>query len=269
MTAPPLIVIGATGGTGGSVLRTILEAAGAWLGRTLTEEIDEADSTPLAGDEANRHGDFVPFARLLGQWVPQVLAATRSLEYGRDDLPPGLFDRMVEETRGVAAALWEHRPVPEPLLWGWKNPRSIFVLPVLAAALPSVSFVHLVRDGRVIARSDNRIQMQRHYADLFGRPPRDDLDRETMRFWAATNLQARACGLRLLGERYQPLRLEDICGPDHPGLRVLLHRLVPELPAAGLAAALAAAPAAPLPLPAADDPLTPLGDATLAAFGYL
>ena len=44
--------------------------------------------------------------------------------------------------------------------WGWKEPRSIYLVPFLDAAMPSLRFLHFVRDGRDMAFSENQNQLR-------------------------------------------------------------------------------------------------------------
>ena len=55
----------------------------------------------------------------------------------------------------LAALLLEHCAALEPgRPWGWKEPRSIYLLPFFHRHLPALRFLHVVRDGRDMALSD-------------------------------------------------------------------------------------------------------------------
>ena len=202
------VVLGATGGTGSSMLRTALAGVGAYMGEVLPVGCEAELGRPLTGVEVNRHGDFLPFMAVLDRIVPTILRAGRSLDYAVSDLPPDLARDALAQVRRTVDDLRAGKP-EGAAVWGWKNPRTIFVLPLLAEVMPDLTYVHVIRDGRAVAISPNQIQMERHYTDLFADQPGPDKAVASIRFWAATNLQAMACGQRLFGDRYHLFRLED------------------------------------------------------------
>jgi hypothetical protein len=272
MTERPL-ALGATGGTGSSMVRAALAAAGAYLGETLPVDYDTEVGRPLIGVEANRHGDHMPFAALLGRIVPPILAAARTLDYSLSDLPPVLARNALAEVRRTITDLRVGRPAGTAV-WGWKNPRTLFILPFLAEILPDLTYVHVVRDGRTVAVSPNQMQMERHFTDLFGQAPGNDQAMASMRFWAATNAQAMTCGRRLFGDRYWLFRLEDGAAPTQDGVfPALVRDLLPDCPADRLAAA--GRLLAPPPRHGWDDleperraAIEAAGAETLSRFGY-
>ncbi|HYG89631.1 MAG TPA: sulfotransferase [Azospirillum sp.] len=227
------VVLGATGGTGSSLVRTALATAGVYLGDVLPVDYDTEVGRPLTGVEANRHGDHMPFAAVLGRIVPPILTAARTLDYRLSDLPPALARDALAEVREAVGKLNAGRPAGAAA-WGWKNPRTLFILPLLAEVLPDLTYVHVIRDGRTVAISPNQLQMERHYADLFADRPGPDRAVASMRFWAAVNAQAMACGRRLFGDRYRLFRLEDAGSDTFPAL---VRDLLPGCPPERLAAA--------------------------------
>ncbi|RKQ68130.1 sulfotransferase [Oceanibaculum indicum] len=253
------VLIGATGGSGTRAIREALVAAGFFMGTTV-----------------NHAGDLRHAPPVLDRLINPVLERTGSLDYRLEDLSNALVATGLEGLRGVAAKVLEEGS--QPSLWGWKNPRLMFVLPFLAEALPDLRFIHVVRDGRDIALSDNRQQIDRHFAARHGHAAPQEPDAlalAAIRFWSETNLEALACGEALLGERYHLLRLEDATAPDSPALAELLRLLRPDIDAASLAAAQQAVAHRPghgrwRDLPA--DSLAALEEAGrpgLARFGYL
>ena len=228
MSAPAAgpVLIGATGGSGTRAIREALIAAGFFMGTTV-----------------NHAGDLRHAPPVLDLLINPVLERTGSLDYRLTELPEALVETGLDGLRGVAATVQAEGGQAErndPMLWGWKNPRLIFVLPFLAAALPGLRFIHVVRDGRDIALSDNRQQIGRHFAARYGHAAPQEPDAlalAAIRFWSETNLEALACGQALLGDRYHLLRLEDATAPDSPALAELLRALRPDIGAASLAAA--------------------------------
>jgi hypothetical protein len=133
------------------------------------------------------------------------------VDYAPSALPPALTEKIVsayraagERHRGAMSSGWQ---------WGFKNPRQMFLLPVLRLAFPSARFVHLVRDGRDMLLSDNTTQARKHFRSLFGFPF-DQSIQHIAHFWAKTNLEANIYGTEAFGSGYTVVRIEDLCGTD-------------------------------------------------------
>lgn len=254
---PPLL-IGATGGSGTRAVQGLLADAGFFMGTRLNE----------AGDAM----DFEPF---LDAVINPLLQATRSLDYRPADLPGPLAGDIDERFAQALSAFRQDRPEQGP--WGWKNPRSMFVLPLIADRFPGMGFVHLVRDGRDMAFSVNQNQPFKHYAALFG----DDFDRDDERavrlasiaLWQRANLDVARWGERHLGDRYVRIRFEDLCAAPRATMDDLIDRLGLPPQVAETAAARVKAPASigrwrdrDAALAAA---VQQAGHEALDAFGYL
>ncbi|HEY0837274.1 MAG TPA: sulfotransferase, partial [Azospirillum sp.] len=201
------IVIGATGGSGTRMVRAVLERAGVFMGTIVNET-----------------GDCMLFEPLLDRLVNPVLTATRSLDYRAADLPPELLREGVALYRQAVARHLAEAPA-HARAWGWKNPRSLYLLPIIAAAFPRLRVVHVVRDGRDMALSRNRLQLAKHYAALFGEPAPVDDPLAACRLWEATNRTAADWAGRELGGRYIRLSFEDICAAPERAVDHLLGRL--------------------------------------------
>jgi hypothetical protein len=186
------IVIGGSGGSGTRAVARFLTATGVQMGEYL-----------------NRSADALAFVDTLDALINPILENTRSLDYDPKYLPVDLAARAVEM---IHSATDIHcTPSARDGRWGFKNPRHMFLLPILNRAFPEFVFVHVLRDGRDMLFSENRNQLRLHYRGLFGRP--DDLTPEaSAAFWSTVNLQAAAYGARVLKSRYILLRLEDLCG---------------------------------------------------------
>jgi hypothetical protein len=249
--APPPIVVGGTGGSGTRIVQAVLARAGASMGARLNE----------AGDAM----DFEPF---LDATINPVLTVTRSLDYRLDDVPECLRRTALRDFDQAVGCYRGERPTGGR--WGWKNPRSMYVLPLIHARFPQMNFVHVLRDGRDMALSDNRNQLRKHYEALFGEPASEHDNRAALRLWAATNAAVADWGERVLGPRYLRLRFEDLCHDPANSCAALARRLgLPIVAGHGLASIVAApatigrwrrAPAAA--------PIEPSAIAALAAFGY-
>jgi hypothetical protein len=148
------------------------------------------------GTDLNVSEDALDFAAFSDRWINDVW---------RGHEPPA----MESELRALVVRQGADRELTEQP-WGWKEPRSIYLLPFLHQQLPSLRFLHLVRDGRDMAYSSNQIQLRKHGAAIL--PPTDEPQPlRSIALWSAVNLAAADYGESTLGERYLRLRFEDLC----------------------------------------------------------
>lgn len=181
---PPPVVIGAHGGSGTRVLPRALRLAGFWMGSWVNPRTEDAMSTRF----------------FLQRYFEQAMA----------DEPA----QRVELERLFRALIRGHRVrMPDPSsAWGWKNPRSMWVIPFLARLYPGMRFIHLVRDGRDVALSKNLNLLRKHGTWLLGeQSPEADPVRSQLRLWALGNAIAARDGKRLLGNNYLHLSYEALC----------------------------------------------------------
>lgn len=186
---PPPVVVGGTGGSGTRVVERILRRAGFYMGRV------------------NGTGDTLAMARVDRRHGPRMLLSGDERRMAR------AFDRALR--RYTIRAARAGGP------WGWKHPHSYLFLPFLAERLPGMRFVHVVRDGRDMALSDNLNQLRLYGESALGRPPSES-QLDAAAYWAWANTRAQEQGTELLGEHYLLIRLEDLCADPEAGARGLL-----------------------------------------------
>ncbi len=192
-TAPPPSIMGATGGSGTRVVARVARRAGLFIGTNL-----------------NPAEDWLDVAAYYDRWINPFLQQQAGIE-----------TQMSEE---LLTLLREHRAGDDGTRWGWKEPRSIFLIPFLARVLPGLRFVHVVRDGRDLAFSKNQNQVRKHaWAVLGPAPAEPDISPpRSIALWNAANLAAADAGESELGERYLRIRFEDLCAePEAAVARVL------------------------------------------------
>jgi len=196
----PPIIVGGTGGSGTRVVQSIIEKAGVFMGTNLNVSKDAMD--------------FEPF---LDEMINVILTHTRRLNYDpAKDLPPTLALAAANKLRNIA--VYFRRDIPNPRSsWGWKNPRSIYVLPIIDSVFPGLHFVHVIRDGRDMAFSQNQNQLQKHFSSLFARPI-DDIPVDSIRLWAKANTDIAEWAANNLEESYIRVRFEDLC--EHPSKEI-------------------------------------------------
>lgn len=177
--------MGATGGSGTRVVARILREGGLFTGGVLNES---GDAWKL-GDYSDR-------------WINVYLLAGGAP-------PPEVEQLMLADLSDV---LFDHcAPVAGAgAPWGWKEPRSIYLLPFLRRHLPELRFLHVVRDGRDMALSANQNQLRKH-GPAAGILPGAPEALRSIALWSRVNLDAARLGREALGERYLRVRFEDVC----------------------------------------------------------
>jgi Sulfotransferase family len=189
-TSGPL-VIGATGGSGTRVVARIAQHAGYDLGRNL-----------------NSAEDALEFYSFHDQWINRFVSAER---HGAT-LPKSEMEKMEAEFQSAVDRHYSPA-LRADKLWGWKAPRSIYLLPFLRAQLPGLKFVHVLRDGRDMALSPNQNQLRKHSRAVldwrerffFAAPER------AMLLWERVNFRAAEFGESELDKNYLRVRFEDLC----------------------------------------------------------
>jgi sulfotransferase family protein len=181
-------VIGATGGSGTRVVGRIVRSGGMYTGTNL-----------------NDYEDALDLAAFSDRWINQLTG--RSL----DDLTPQEAGELVDD---LTATLEVHRRdlPPGAIAWGWKEPRSIYLLALLDAVMPNMRFLHFIRDGRDMAFSDNQQQLKKHGDAVLGKGSgRRQRPIRSISLWSHINTRAADYGERNMPGRYLRMRFEDLC----------------------------------------------------------
>ena len=185
------LVIGATGGSGTRVIARIAKHAGYNLGSRL-----------------NSSEDALEFYSFHDTWINPFVSSQRRGE----SVTPWQSARMKEDFH---AALARHIPEAERCgtRWGWKAPRSIYLLPFLHAQFAQLKFIHLLRDGRDMALSPNQNQLRKHGRAVLSWRERllHSTAQSSMLLWADVNLRAADYGEASLRENYLRVYFEDLC----------------------------------------------------------
>ena len=209
--------------SGSRLLAALLRDAGLFLGAHRNESEDAWDLLPVVRYLVIHH-------------YPDYRAALA----GADPLLPDL----------LAAALARHLEGVAPgQPWGWKLSESGYVLPVIAALLPRLRVLHLIRDGRDVAFSDHTGPTDAFWRKVFfdradlaawrglaltGPSYRRRPHLFNAQHWANAVAVTRRFG-QALGPRYRELRYEALCAEPAATLSALLDWLGLD-PAPGLAA---------------------------------
>lgn len=185
-TSSPL-VIGGTGGSGTRLVAQIARLAGRYMG----DDRSEAEDSRL-------------FAGFDWKW---------GLRY----LQSGSSAAMEQEFEEVLASHLENRP--DGLSWGWKCPHSYLLIPFLRSQFPRMKFIHVIRDGRDMAFSENQMQAL-HYGSRLLPHPNEPQAVGSAAWWSWANLRARDAS-KALGADYLLVRLEDLCANRDSAAKVL------------------------------------------------
>ena len=194
----PPVVIGALGGSGTRLIARIVQRAGYFIGDNLNESQDAMD-----------------FVEFYDRWINRfILRKHADLCDEEIRLMDRDFNDCLERHRASIAS--SQGP------WGWKEPRSIYLLPFFHAKFPEMKFVHVVRDGRDMAFSTNQNQLRKHGAAVletaFATAPQP---LRTAALWAAVNLEAAAYGEEM-GKRYLLVKFESVCADPRSAVERIL-----------------------------------------------
>jgi hypothetical protein len=179
-------VIGATGGSGTRAVASIVSAGGMFIGKDL-----------------NFANDAIAFGAYSDRWINVYLQS-------RVHRPENVAAEMASDLASVVGIHCGSLPAGAPC-WGWKEPRSIYLVPFLHSCLPDLRFLHVVRDGRDIAFSSNQQQLMKHGSAALERRVSWRRSVRSIALWSRVNLMAAEYGERVLGSRYLLVRFEDLC----------------------------------------------------------
>ena len=156
----------------------------------------------FTGSELNESEDAWKFGDFSDRWINVYLSRP-------DGVLPAEVERAMMED--LATLLEDHCAALGPgLPWGWKEPRSIYLLGFFHRHLPALKFLHVVRDGRDMALSTNQNQLRKH-GDAAPIPSGLSEPMRSMALWSWVNLTAVRYGEEHLGDRYLRIRFEDLC----------------------------------------------------------
>ena len=174
------VVIGGTGGSGTRLIARLLREMGVEL-----------------GVHVNAAEDALPFVPVCDKYINTYL------KNGAVDVPRFEAD--------LLAAIRDHLNPAGKKVWGWKNPRSIYLLPVLDGLIPGLRFVHVIRHGLDMAASANQNQLEQHGRAALGKEYDGlSLAVRSALLWKKVNEAAANYGRSMPG-RYFLLRYEDVC----------------------------------------------------------
>lgn len=195
----PLVIAG-TGGSGTRILLRIARHAGWFMG-------DDAGLNP--------QGDVKELGPFANRWIRPYsraqLRGERPAEW--PEIRAELEQRLARHRTPLGNA---SRP------WGWKQPRSIYFMPLYGEMFPGLRFLHVVRDGRDFALVWKKDMVR--VEDLFLDAELLELARplRVVALWARVNELAADYGEHVLGDRYLRVTLEELVGAPEAALARVL-----------------------------------------------
>jgi hypothetical protein len=197
--SPPVVV----GGVGGSGTRLI-----ARLLREMSVQL---------GDHVNESEDALHFVSLYDECIP-VCLSNRSVDF-------------LVFQENLLAAIQAHRQHFRAGHWGWKNPRSIYLLPLLDQLIPDLRYIHVIRHGFEMASSTNQNQLEKYETYLLNEEQHGlSPELRALSLWDVANQAAADYGLNYMGKRYRLLRHEDVCSDPMDAMQPIAELLETTLP---------------------------------------
>lgn len=162
------------------------------------------------GTNLNISEDALDLGDYSDRWINVFLAGQASCGEMIDDLHATLKRHLAPLSPTTARA------------WGWKEPRSIFLLPFFQSQFPALKFLHVIRDGRDMAYSANQNQLTKHGNLLLdGDQAGASQPVRSIALWRRLNLLTADYGETVLRTRYLRIRFEDLCSQPGP----TIHRI--------------------------------------------
>jgi Sulfotransferase family len=276
------LIIGATGGSGTRVVARLTRHVGYDLGRHLNDADDALAfhtfhdrwiNRFMAAQDRSATGSI-----RFGQSLPVLLAAATVAGGDRGKHIPLSQKEAAQMAADFQEAVDQHiarSATKKGMRWGWKAPRSIYLLPFLYAQYPGLKFIHVLRDGRDMAFSKNQNQLRKHGPKVLSWHERW-FNAEPIRsilLWARVNIGAAEFGENRLSEAYLAVRFEDLCAKPAETTARIMRFLGDDLDAALIARAEIAPPRSMgrwrRQPPAVVSKLEQVAQTALRKFGYL
>lgn len=221
------VAVGGVGGSGTRLIAQLLLEFGYYLGGDLNESLDNLWFTLLFKRREVLDLDSETFAESLAIFVARMT--------GRAPVTPrqrALLRRLAAVDRGEHPPEWlearaqslDTAPAPPTAgPWGWKEPNTHVVIDRLAACLPGLRYIHVVRNGLDMAHSANQNQL-RFWGERFLGPGVEVSPRASLRYWHFVHRRVLdVCAP--MGERFLLLDYDRLCADPRTGLRRLVEFL--------------------------------------------
>ncbi|TVQ85319.1 MAG: hypothetical protein EA400_15615 [Chromatiaceae bacterium] len=210
------VSIGGIGGSGTRLVAAILAQLGYCLDGDNNATLDNLwftllfkrrDVLGLAEDEFSRRVDI--FLNAMTARVALTDHEKYVVAMLAREPPP---DLSVEKLNSVAGSLLAVQPrlLTDGGRWGWKEPNTHIVIDRLAARMPGLKYIHVVRNGLDMAYSSNQTQLRLWGSFFLGEDGLDVTPRNSLKFWCA--IHRRILGIEAeLGDRVLLMSFDALC----------------------------------------------------------
>ena len=188
------IIIGGNGHSGTRIFAEILMANGVFMG--------------INGLTRSRESCDLKILDLFAKWNRRYLVKLTD-------------DEMQQMRRDFERRLRLYFPF-RPQRWGFKNPRSMLLLPFFHELFPHMRFIHVIRDGRDLSFGNEFVDSPRPPSFLSSDEERLSPEETMILFWGRSNRRAMEYGQRELKERYLMIRFEDLCDQPRENTKKIL-----------------------------------------------
>lgn len=190
------IVIGGTGGSGTRIFMRVVRSVGVDMGTLLNESEDSISLTEFCD-----------------QWINKLPTGdVANLTASEQAAIDAEFLQCIEKHCAYMSTGTQ---------WGWKYPRTIYLLPFVYRHFPQMRFVHVIRDGRDMAFSVNQNQLYKHGAAVLGRDIDPTSPQDSFELWTKVNNAAADFGMQVLKERYIRIQFEELVMRPLPTMQKL------------------------------------------------
>ncbi len=190
------LIIGATGGSGTrAIAQLLLNSGQVYLGSNHNPALDCLDFKSF-------YDKHIP--SFLPHFYSQKLLPNAS-ELGPSEIETD-FQKSLKHYEQDAR---ENISSQANSVWGWKGPRSLFLLPFFHSVFPDLKFLHVVRDGRDMAYSTNQNQL-RLYGELSVAEQCCSQAERSIALWERANLSASEYANKYMSSQYHCVKYEDL-----------------------------------------------------------
>ena len=212
------VVIGGIGGSGTRVIAQLLIELGFNMGSDLNESLDDLGFTalfkrldlwPIDANISALEDALAVYITSRGCLTPASITAEAHRVRAE-----GLLTHIEQASQWLEAGTLRDRLGKLAHIesgqtrWGWKEPNTLVLLPYLMAALPQLKYIHVLRDGKDMAYSQNKNQLQLWGSSLLGRPVDVNCPQDALDYWCEAHRRLE-CVVDQHGHRILLIRLES------------------------------------------------------------
>lgn len=182
----PPIVTGAVGGSGTRLISNLLTECGVNLGPWVKP--DSKDSRA--------------FQYFFSNYFQEMYMTIERGDTFSEPLMQSFFEAIQVHRNGMS----------DDAIWGWKQPRNIWSLPLFLTTFPDLKFIHLVRDGRDMAFSSNKSLLRDYGHMLLKTHYIESVVDARLELWEKTQRHIHEFSQKhLKPSHYLAIKYEDLC----------------------------------------------------------